>query len=60
MAENEMLYFLHGYIYAQAEQLVKNFYPTLSEGEFREKVKCVQKMMVHNLIRKENEKDDRK
>ena len=55
MTENEMLYFLNGYIYAQAEQIVKKFYPTLSGGEFRKKVMCVQKMMIHNLIRKKGD-----
>lgn len=54
MTENEMLYFLNGYIYAQAEQIVKKFYPTLSDGEFRKKVKCVQKIMIHGLIRKDS------
>ena len=56
MSENKMIYFIAGYIYAQAEQLVKKFYPTLSDGEFRKKVMCVQKMMIHNLIGK-SEKD---
>jgi hypothetical protein len=59
MAENEMIYFLYGYIYAQAEQIVKEFYPTLSDGEFRKKVMCVHKMMIHNLIRKERDSDGR-
>jgi hypothetical protein len=48
---------LYGYIYAQAEQIVKEFYPTLSDGEFRKKVMCVQKMMIHNLIGKERDSD---
>lgn len=57
MAENEMIYFLAGYIYAQAEQIVKELYPTLSDGDFRRKVVCVQKMMIHNLIGKERDSD---
>ena len=57
MAEDKMIYFLAGYIYAQAEQFVKKFHPTLADGEFRKKVKCVQKMLIHNLIRKERVED---
>jgi hypothetical protein len=54
MAENKMIYFLYGYIYAQAEQIVKEFHPTLSDKQFREEVKCVQRILIHSLI------DDRK
>ena len=51
MAENKMIYFLAGYIYAQAEQIVKELYPTLSDKQFRVEVRRVQSMMIHNLSR---------
>ena len=54
MTENKMTYFLAGYIYAQAEQIVKEFHPTLSDKQFRAEVKCVQRLLIHSLI------DDRK
>jgi hypothetical protein len=60
MTENEMLFFLNGYIYAQAEQIVKEFRPVLSDDEFREEVVRVQKMLIHNLIRKERGEDGKK
>jgi len=59
MTENEMLYFLNGYIYAQAERIVKEFRPVLYDDEFREEVMRVQKMMIHDLIRKDSAQCDR-
>lgn len=53
MTENKMIYFLAGYIYAQAEQIVKELFPSLSDKQFRVEVKRVQLMMIHNL-RKED------
>lgn len=50
MAENEMICFLYGYIYAQAEQIVKEFHPTLSNKQFRAEVKCVQRLLINSLI----------
>ena len=58
MAENKMIYFLAGYIYAQAEQVVKDIFPNLSDKQFREKVRCVQKKMIYNL-RLERDSDGR-
>lgn len=50
MEENEMVYFLYGYIYAQAEQIVKEFHPTLSDKQFRAEVKCMQMLLINSLI----------
>lgn len=50
MAEDKMIYFLAGYIYAQAEQLVKELYPTLSDKQFRAEVACMQRELIRNLI----------
>lgn len=54
MAENKMIYFLSGYIYAQAEQVVRELYPTLSDKQFRAEVARMQRLLIRSLI------DDRK
>ena len=55
MAENKMIYFLAGYIYAQAEQIVKELFPSISNKQFRTEVRRVQSMMIHNLSRERGE-----
>lgn len=55
MAENKMIYFLAGYIYAQAEQLVKELYPTLDKKQFRTEVACMQRRLIRSLIDEEKE-----
>lgn len=53
MTENEKVYFLAGYIYAQAEQTVKELFPSLSDEQFRAEVRCVQSAMIRNLSREQ-------
>lgn len=56
MTENKMIYFLAGYIYAQAEQLVKELYPTLSDKkQFRAEVDCMQRRLIRSLINEKKE-----
>lgn len=54
MAENEMIYFLYGYIYAQAEQIVKTYYPRPYDKQFRAEVQLMVKELIYSLV-KENE-----
>jgi len=46
----DKIYFLAGYIYAQAEQLVRELYPTLSDKQFRTEVDYVQSLLIRRLI----------
>lgn len=57
MDEKSKAYFLAGYIYAQAERIVKeDSYPSMSEEEFRVEVRRVQKILLHKLVEEEKNK----
>lgn len=55
MAEIEKVYFLAGYIYAQAEQTVKELFPSLSDEQFRAEARYVQSEIIRGLSREQDD-----